>query len=537
VTAAVEASIFGCLVSVVIGLVWTLLWDTQVVGLGGGELGELDTEVVQVESGDGLVQDLWEGVDAELEWARLGEFDVLLAEVVVLGVEESDLSDDLVSERAGHDEGGVAGGTAQVDQSALGEEDDVTAVLEEVSVDLWLDVDDRLGVRLQPSTVNLVVKVTDVADDGVVWHVLEVLAGDDLLAAGGGDEDLADLAGLLHWDDLVAGDSGLEGVDWVDLGDEDTGTHAGKSHNAALTNITETSDDGGLTSNHDIGGTLDTVDKGFTAAVEVVELGLGDRVVDVDGWDLESALTHHLVQVVDTSSGLLGKTVAVLKLLWVLLVNEGGQVTTVVQDHVQLLAILEGVELLLNAPDVLLLGLTLPGEDWDAGGSNGGSGVVLSGENVAGSPGDLSTEGSESLDQNSGLNGHVETAGNSGALQRLDAGILLSGLHETWHLVLGQLNFLAAEGSKTDVGNFVVLGWGRHFLFFIWRGNCEEKKTSHREHSGTVLFIYFSTPLPASVRSHRAMNSAVQLLTPHHAAHCRVTLPLHTEPTPSIFSG
>ena len=35
---------------------------------------------------------------------------------------------------------------------------------------------------------------------------------------------------------------------------------------------------------------------------------LGDRVVDVDGWDLEFAVLQHLVQVVDTSGGLLGDT-------------------------------------------------------------------------------------------------------------------------------------------------------------------------------------------------------------------------------------
>jgi hypothetical protein len=66
--------------------------------------------------------------------------------------------------------------------------------------------------------------------------------------------------------------------------------------------------------------------------------------------------------VVDTGGGLLGDTVAVLEHLGVLGVDEGGQVTTVVEDEVELLVILEGEQLLLKAPLVLLLGLTLPGE-------------------------------------------------------------------------------------------------------------------------------------------------------------------------------
>lgn len=59
-----------------------------------------------------------------------------------------------------------------------------------------------------------------------------------------------------------------------------------------------------------------------------------------------------------------------LKILRVLLVNESGQVTTVVQDHVEGLAAGESSKGLLNAPVVLLLSLTLPGEDGDASGGN-----------------------------------------------------------------------------------------------------------------------------------------------------------------------
>ena len=75
-----------------------------------------------------------------------------------------------------------------------------------------------------------------------------------------------------------------------------------------LANITKTRNNSDLTSKHDIGGTLNTVDEGFTASVKVVKLGLGDRVVDVDSRDLELSLTESLVEVVDTGGGLLRNT-------------------------------------------------------------------------------------------------------------------------------------------------------------------------------------------------------------------------------------
>jgi hypothetical protein len=69
--------------------------------------------------------------------------------------------------------------------------------------------------------------------------------------------------------------------------------------------------------------------------------------------------------VVNTGGGLLRYTVAALQHLGVLLVDESGEISTVIEDQVQALAILECNKLLLQAPLVFLLGLSLPGENRD----------------------------------------------------------------------------------------------------------------------------------------------------------------------------
>ena len=418
------------LVTVHVGLEGTLGREGHVLDLGRGHLGELGVDVVEVEKGDLLVEDLGQDVDANvhaldvgLDLALLdlldeasvgiglaldgaGELDVLLGESLVAGLVQHDLGKDLVGEGAGHDEGRVASGASQVDETALSEEDDVAAVLHEVAVDLGLDAGDRLGVLLEPRNVDFDIEVTDVANNGVVGHLLEVLASQDVTATGGGDEDLTLGSSLLHGGDLEAGDGSLEGVDGIDLSDDDAGTHGVESLGATLTDITETGDNGDLASNHDIGGTLDTIDKGLTAAVKVVELGLGDGVVDVDGGDEETVALEHTVEVVNTGGGLLRDTVAVLEHLRVLLVDKGGEVTTIVEDQVEGLVVLEGNKLLLEAPLVLLLGLALPGKDGDTGSGDGSGGVVLGREDVARSPCDLGTEGCEGLNEDSGLDGY-----------------------------------------------------------------------------------------------------------------------------------
>jgi hypothetical protein len=46
-------------------------------------------------------------------------------------------------------------------------------------------------------------------------------------------------------------------------------------------------------------------------------------------------------------------------------VDKSGEITTIIEDQVQALAVLECNELLLQTPLVFLLGLTLPCEDGD----------------------------------------------------------------------------------------------------------------------------------------------------------------------------
>lgn len=98
------------------------------------------------------------------------------------------------------------------------------------------------------------------ANDGIVLHDGEVITSDDVSATSRRNEDLALRSSLLHGGDFVTGNGSLESIDGVDLGDDDTSTHTVKSLGATLANITEAGNDSDLASNHDIGGTLDTID-------------------------------------------------------------------------------------------------------------------------------------------------------------------------------------------------------------------------------------------------------------------------------------
>ena len=117
---------------------------------------------------------------------------------------------------------------------------------------------------------------------------------------------------------------------------------------------------------------------------------------------------------------------------------------------------------LLGAPPVLLERLALPrehrhalrvvdravGPDRDRGG-----GVVLRGEDVAAGPADPGAQGDQGLDEDGGLHGHVQRTGDAGALQGPADAVLGPHGHEAGHLVLGQLDLLAAELGQGEVGH------------------------------------------------------------------------------------
>lgn len=67
-----------------------------------------------------------------------------------------------------------------------------------------------------------------------------------------------------------------------------------------------------------------------------------------------------------------------LEQLGVLLVNERSQISSVIEDHVERLTVGESTDGLLKAPLVLLLSLSLPRKDGNAGGGDAGQAHMIS---------------------------------------------------------------------------------------------------------------------------------------------------------------
>ncbi len=313
---------------------------------------------------------------------------------------------------------------------------------------------------------------------------------DDVVVAGGGDEDIGLVGGILHRDHFVAFHRRLQGADRVDFGHPDLGAERAQSLGRTLSDVAVASHDCDLAGDHNVGGSLDAIDERFAATVQVIELALGHRVVHVEAWEWQFALLLELIEPVDAGGGLFADSLDVrldsaveggvhgelgldrveqADFFFALGVVQDARigfglaskqdehcgVAAVVQDHVRRAAVAPLQDLVGESP-VFIERLAFVGKDRGARLSDRRRCVVLGAVDVAARPANLGSELDQRLDENGGLDRHVERTSDSGALERLARLVFVSDRHEAGHFGLGDGDLFSAPISQAQVSDMKV---------------------------------------------------------------------------------
>jgi hypothetical protein len=143
------------LVTIELRLVRTFLLQAEVARLLLTEFSKFNTELLEVQTGNLLVEDLWKNVHSN--------------RVLSLLREELDLSKRLVRERCRHHEAWVSSCTSKVNEASASKDYDRSSILEYELINLRLDVH-LSRVLLKPSDIDLVIEVANVAHDSLVLH-------------------------------------------------------------------------------------------------------------------------------------------------------------------------------------------------------------------------------------------------------------------------------------------------------------------------------------------------------------------------------
>ena len=353
--------------------------------------------------------------------------------------------------------------------------------------------------------VDLVIKVPDVAQNGVILHGQHLIEGNDPQVTGGGDHNIRVGDGLVDRDHRETIHEGLQGIDRVCLRDFHTRTLARHRLGAALTDVTITANQHVFAAHQHVGGAVDAVNQGMPGAVLVVELGLGHRVVDVHRGERQHTFVSEVVQAVHARGGFLrhalhgladpGPTAFILGHGLAQHAQEGdvlirivglcgghntgffelrapnhghGGIPAIVQNHVRkdLVALIISApgENLVQAPPVLVEGFPLPGEDRHTlrilgralPHHHGSRSLILSGENIARRPAHLRPQRHQRFNQHSCLHSHVNGTRDASPLQWLLRTIFPAQLHQAGHLILGESDLMAASIGQCEVRDLEV---------------------------------------------------------------------------------
>ena len=247
----------------------------------------------------------------------------------------------------------------------------------------------------------------------------------------------------------------------------------------------------------------------MAAAVDVVEFGFRDGVVDVDGGEEQFAAFRHLDQTMHACGRFFGNALdpggnlaPAFRILFerfleeiqndtlflgggfafeeggILFrfyapVNEKGGIAAVIDDLIRAGSVGpgDGFE---GAVPVLFERFAFPCKHRHAGFDDGRRSLILRRKDVAGAPADIRTEFLQGFDQHSSLNGHVETAHDLDAFQRFLFPVFFPDRHQTGHLFFGNVQFFSSGFGKTDVADLVVAEYRFDFgsTFLLCGNRC-----------------------------------------------------------------
>src|SRR5215469_14000568 len=277
----------------------------------------------------------------------------------------------------------MTSGATKIHEAAFGKDCQAFSIRPLHLVDLRFNVNPFQGfIFKHAGNINLKVEVSDVSDDRLVFHSVEVLPANDIPASSRGDENIRFPDDLLQGGDLVTLHGSLKSADRVYLGYNYSRALPFQRLGTPLADVTITANDGNFACNHHVSSALQAVQQRLTASVQIVKLRFGTGIVNVECRATKLAAFHHLVKPVDACGSLLRKPVDSLQQLRIFLMNNGREITAVVENHVQLLTV-RPEDRLLDTPVVFFEGLPLPCENRDTMGRKRSRRMVLRGENIA----------------------------------------------------------------------------------------------------------------------------------------------------------
>merc|ERR1712203_975891 len=169
---------------------------------------------------------------------------ILIAFLLLPIRQQIHLAKHLVGKRARHHERRVSRCATQVEEVARRKHDNAMPVRKDETINLRFDVFNLDAWELlKLGHLNFIVKVTDVAHDGIVLHLFHVLQSDDFEIASGCCENIDFANNGLQGNNLEALHARLQGADGINFRDQNTSPSSAHGEGATLSDVTVTANE------------------------------------------------------------------------------------------------------------------------------------------------------------------------------------------------------------------------------------------------------------------------------------------------------
>merc|ERR1711904_621363 len=182
-------------------------------------------------------------------------------------------------------------------------------IWELISINLWFDFGSYdTWIFFKTFHINFVIKMTNISNNSIVLHLCHMVCHYNSLVSSGSNEDISGTNNAIELFDLKSFHSSLKGADWITFSNNNSSSTVFHGSGATFSNITETTDDNLFTSNHDICGSHETIRKRVLASIDVIELLLGNGIININSSKEEFTFSRHLIKSVNTSGSFFRNT-------------------------------------------------------------------------------------------------------------------------------------------------------------------------------------------------------------------------------------
>jgi len=154
----------------------------------------------------------------------------------------------------------MTSGTSKIEKSTFSKHDNSMAIRENPLVNLRFNIVlFDIGPFFKSSNINFIIKMSNISDNGVVFHLSHMFSHNDIFITSSSDNNINFFNYVFKFNNLDTFHTSLKSTDWINFSNIDSGSASFHGLSTTFTNITISTNKNFFTSKHNISSSENTI--------------------------------------------------------------------------------------------------------------------------------------------------------------------------------------------------------------------------------------------------------------------------------------